>query len=279
MTIGLMTAIFNTEFRDLPLPDGKQMAKSSTCKLVLLAIADQANDLGESAYPGMARLVLKTGLSKQGLIDTLSALRYNGLLFVADEPSKLGTNDYSINLTCFPSLQPDFEGGKATLLVKPLDQGSQVTLPGVVKPLDHIHTVTIPKPSIGQRKESIAKSVAQGILNSGKSHANGIRDWPPDIQQYGDAWTRCVELGTMQMSKGQFALCIKEFRELREREITVEHFETAYHAAVFFDGMSVTHPLGCYYAAEEIRRGVRNPDGTRKDRKTKPRPKPISADA
>jgi hypothetical protein len=133
--------------------------------------------------------------------------------------------------------------------------------------------------SVDDYKKRIATATAQGIINSGKSHSKGIRQWPPDVQAYGDVWTRCIELGTMQLTKSQYSTCIKEFRELQAREITPELFETGYHGAAYFDGMSVTHPLGCWYAADEVRRGIRSPEGNRKDTKTKPRPKPVSAEA
>jgi hypothetical protein len=131
-----MSAIFETEFPDYLVDNETNRTKASTAKLVLLAIADHANDEGESAYPGLTRLEIKTGLSRQGIIDTIGALKYNGILTVADEPSKLNTNNYSINTTCFPRL------------VNPLDQSthltiaSQATLPELVKPLDLKHPLT-----------------------------------------------------------------------------------------------------------------------------------------
>jgi hypothetical protein len=150
-------------------------------------------------------------------------------------------------------------------------------------PIKKLYTKIVTKKekdtNIDDYKQRIASATAQGILNSGKSHSKGIRQWPPDVQVYGDVWTRCIELGTMQLTRSQYALCIKEFRELQAREITPELFETGYHGAAYFDGMSVTHPLGCWYAADEVRRGIRSPEGNRKDTKTKPRPNPVSAEA
>lgn len=156
MSVKLMSAIFETEFFDLPMPEpdknGKpRRAKASSLKLVLLALADHANDEGESSYPGLTKLMRKTALSRQGLVDVLSAIKYNGLAVVADEPSKLGTNNYTINLQSFPRLA-DQEGER--LLVKSLDQSShltgdsQATLPEPVKPLDRNHPLTTIQPPV-----------------------------------------------------------------------------------------------------------------------------------
>ena len=118
MSIKIMSAIFETEFPDY-LTCGECRTKASTAKIVLLAIADHANDEGESAYPGLTRLEKKTGLSRQGIVDTLKVLVFNGLLLVADEPSKLNTNNYTVVTSAYPTLHNS--DSQATLLVKPLD--------------------------------------------------------------------------------------------------------------------------------------------------------------
>lgn len=164
MSVKLMSAIFDTEFSDLPTgeytSEGKaKMAKASSCKIQMLAIADHANDEGEGAYPGLTKLEKKTGLSRQGVIDVQKALKFNGLLSVSDLPSKLGTNDYKINLQCLPILK---DASQATLLVKPLDQSShltgnsQVTLPAVVKSLDLKHPLTTKEPSLSLSPDDFA---------------------------------------------------------------------------------------------------------------------------
>lgn len=136
MSIKLMSAIFDAEFRDLEyVKDGEvRKAKASTCKLLLLAIADHANDYGESAYPGYNKLEIKTALSRQGIADTICALVNNGLLFVSDTPSRLRTNDYKINISAFPKMKDESSH---------LTGESQATGLALVKPLDLKHQVTI----------------------------------------------------------------------------------------------------------------------------------------
>ena len=157
-----MSAIFEAEFRDLEYKRGSEdrLAKASTCKLVLLAIADHANDDGE-AYPGLKRLHIKTALSKQGLIDTIEALKFNGLLSVGDKLSRLNTNHYTINIRSLPAISRDLPD-----TVQPLDQSShftadgQATLPGAVKPLDHNHHLTIIKPPAEEAPKTIKRGDA-----------------------------------------------------------------------------------------------------------------------
>ena len=147
MSVGLMSTIFETEFFDLPYKkDGEdRTAKASTCKLLLLAIADHANDYGESSYPGYKRLVRKTALSKQGIADTLDALEQNGILKISERESKLHTNNYTIILSAFPRLgiqEPKF------IESSHLTTGGQATLQTIVKPLDLNHQLTINQPSV-----------------------------------------------------------------------------------------------------------------------------------
>lgn len=133
-----MSAIFETEFRDLSDADGN-VTKASTAKLVLLAMADHANDEGEGAYPGLTLMEKKTALSRQGVINTYRALKHNGIITLQEDKSKLGTNNYTINKNAF---QRATYGSQPSLLVNPVDQGSKPTLLGVVNPVDLNHTLT-----------------------------------------------------------------------------------------------------------------------------------------
>jgi len=110
MSIEIMSLVFKAEMTDLPYKkDGKpRNAKASTVKLLLLAYADHANDEGEGAYPGYDKLETKTALSRQGIADTLEAVKQNGFM-VLEGLSKWNTNSYRI-------IKDKLKG-----LVKPLD--------------------------------------------------------------------------------------------------------------------------------------------------------------
>ena len=100
MSVNLMSAIFQAEFFDLKDENGN-VTKASTAKLVLLAMADHANDEGEGIYPSIETLCRKTALSPQTIRNTFDALRYNGIIFLNGR-SKFGTNNHAINTACFP---------------------------------------------------------------------------------------------------------------------------------------------------------------------------------
>lgn len=139
MSIKLMSAIFETEMRELSYEKNGETrnTKPSTAKLVLLAIADHANDYGESAYPGFDKLQIKTGLSRGGLADTIMALDQNGLLTIDKRGSRVGTNNYTINIKSFPPMYKESED--LPELVYPVDSGestqqTQESLPSRPEP-------------------------------------------------------------------------------------------------------------------------------------------------
>lgn len=143
MSVKLMSAIFETEFRDIQDSEGNT-TKAATAKLVLLALADHANDEGESAYPSVGRLAKKTALSSQTIRNTFDALRHNGIVTLAGT-SKYMTNNYTINTKSFPRLhgnQDDFPP------LNPLDPSNEYLDPSneslhPLNPLDPNHHLTI----------------------------------------------------------------------------------------------------------------------------------------
>ncbi len=170
-----MSAIFETEFRDLPDEEGN-ITKGSTAKLVLLALADHANDEGEGAYPGLTKMERKTALSRQTIINTYGSLKYNGVIYLVGT-SRKNTNNYTINTASFPKATAD---SQPILLVNPLDQSthltstSQATLPEVVNPLDPNHPLIIQEPSIDiiqparQEPDKIAEWLKMGQFAGAK---------------------------------------------------------------------------------------------------------------
>lgn len=177
MSIKLMSAIFETEMRDLDyIKDGEpRKAKASTVKLVLLALADHANDYGESSYPGYDHLALKTALSRQGLSDTIEALKFNGLLRVETRGSRLGTNDYTINIRSFPPMYKESES--LPEVVKPLDQpqSSHLTSPSQATGLE---------PSVNHQRTTRKKGdLLDGMIHFGKEAQEQKADKVEEVLQ------------------------------------------------------------------------------------------------
>lgn len=67
-------------------------------KLVLLALADHARDDGTGAYPSVARLQAKTGMSRRGVQTVIAKLRSKGVLIPSEELSRLQTVEYTLVL-------------------------------------------------------------------------------------------------------------------------------------------------------------------------------------
>lgn len=98
MSVKFMAAVFAHDMPDLHV-DKKgetRTVKASTAKLVLLALADHANDDGKSAYPSITTLGNKTAIrSRQTLSDTIDALAHHGYISKGNL-SELGTTNYTL---------------------------------------------------------------------------------------------------------------------------------------------------------------------------------------
>jgi DnaD/phage-associated family protein len=67
-------------------------------KLVLLALADHANDSGNSIRPGVARLISKTSLSERAVRRALADLRSVGWIVVVKNSTNREPNHYRLNV-------------------------------------------------------------------------------------------------------------------------------------------------------------------------------------
>lgn len=186
MSIRLMAAIFETDFRDLTDANGN-VTKASTAKFVAISLADHANDEGEGAYPGIDKTAKKTNLSRNCVINTLDALKHNGIISLQGL-SRFGTNNYTINPECFVKI----DGGKSRVLVHPDDfKGTPSVLEGV-HPVDPNHTLTKQETSISltardfqEAGEKVKKIIA---LESGAGAWQGRELMPSHLLKYADWW-------------------------------------------------------------------------------------------
>ena len=96
MSVTLMAKVFACKMPELKTENNKTVP-DTTAKFVLLALADNANEEGEGAYPGVKSLCKKTNFSTSTVVNALSALRNNGFTTLEGK-SKYDTNSYTINV-------------------------------------------------------------------------------------------------------------------------------------------------------------------------------------
>lgn len=156
MSIKLMTAIFETEFRDLHDAEGN-ITKASTAKLVLLAMADHANDDGEGIYPSLETLCTKTALSAQTIRNTWDALIYNGLAELVGS-SKYGTKNHKLNPLCYPKMRGEDD---TRLTLYPLYPSTGLTPP--LQPVPFTPQPVRPEPSLTTIKPPLPQSIENAI--------------------------------------------------------------------------------------------------------------------
>lgn len=107
MSVALMAATFKAKLPDTEI-DGRNVAQS-TLKVVLLALADKANDEGRSIYPAIETLANMTGLSDRSVQRAEAALQKLGILQQVGF-SEYGTKEFKI----IPSRLYQFRGGESS---------------------------------------------------------------------------------------------------------------------------------------------------------------------
>lgn len=95
MSVNLMSLVFNCNMPELKTDEG-QTVPDTTAKFVLLALADNANDEGEGAYPGVDTLCRKTNYSTSTVCNALNALRVKKFVVLVGK-SKRDTNNYTVS--------------------------------------------------------------------------------------------------------------------------------------------------------------------------------------
>ena len=140
MSIKIMNSVWSSH-----LPCSVPKNKRSTVKIVLLKLADNANDNGK-CWPSIPRIAHETELSERSVIRALDNLKESNLIQV-DTHRKNGVkhNTYYINIPLIDSLRSDFESTKpdendnpftkpSDTLSKPSDTLSKINDRVAVKP-------------------------------------------------------------------------------------------------------------------------------------------------
>lgn len=122
-----------------------QHAKQSGGALVLLlAIADNAHDDGDSAYPSIGTLAKKARMTERNVNILLKQLTLAGEISIRHGEGPRGTNVYRVNLHEEPT--PENISPPKTFHPEKSDKGGEVGFRGGVKP-------TSPKPSVNRQRE------------------------------------------------------------------------------------------------------------------------------
>jgi hypothetical protein len=91
--------VFWTPFKELAYQDKKGKTiniKETTAKIVMLAIADSADDYGENSWQSFETIATKASIDRRSVIRVVRALLKHDYLTIAGK-TKYGTNNFSIN--------------------------------------------------------------------------------------------------------------------------------------------------------------------------------------
>jgi hypothetical protein len=138
MSVKIMSAVFEAQIPDQVYVDKKgkkTTVKSSTLKLVLLALSDHASDTGESVYPSIEYLRRKTSIgSPNTCVAAIGALESLGILKHVGNRVR-GNKEYRITLSVISELHP---------------------VQSTITPSVNESSLTINEPSVAISKEEIA---------------------------------------------------------------------------------------------------------------------------
>jgi DnaD/phage-associated family protein len=100
MSVTVLSRVFWTEFQDLKYQQGQKSVTVSkpVAKLVMLAIADNADDFGENSWQSFETLSTKASIERRSVIRVVKALMASQYISINGK-SRYGTNDYKINLS------------------------------------------------------------------------------------------------------------------------------------------------------------------------------------
>lgn len=215
MSVKLMSAIFETEFRDMPDEEGN-ITKASTAKLVLLAMADHANDEGEGAYPSVETLSKKTALTAQTIRNTWGALKYNGVIYLQGT-SKYRTNNHTINTQCFPRLRGEKDGiitlnslegqmsevepsNGSLLTLNPLDPNHQLTTNKTSLPLSIENAIAVNQPVTAEMvNQETLRDVAPKMFEKALGFSKPLPWWSNRV------WTEFAQWVCERYDENRFA--------------------------------------------------------------------------
>jgi len=96
VSIKVMTMVFDAQLK-------------SNQKLVMLALADHANDMGDRVFPSIERVAHKVCLSKRQVQRIMNDLRKEGLIHMTHKASRHRPREYRIDLVKLKEIMVEYE--------------------------------------------------------------------------------------------------------------------------------------------------------------------------
>lgn len=272
MSLKLMDAILANQIGDLEYGDNRR-AKGSTAKLLLLALANHANDYGQSSFPGYSKLEINTELSRQGIADTLEALKAHSYLAVSYRTSIFTTNEYLLNIWKFPEMlkeQQELESSGFTFESQATRLTESSHLTQSVKPLDSIKLIKEIK-ELKELKKETAGAVSEDEFVPKKKTVKTKEPTvktktkeapavcPPIYKPLYDMFVTLI--GRSPTSNSEWAFWMygttknnsKGIRHFLENKISPDSMSKAF-AKLSKDGITVSSPNSLFNTAHQIQR-------------------------
>jgi hypothetical protein len=259
MSVTAISRVFWTNISDLTYKDkyGKMVnVGACTCKIVLLAIADNSNDYGENSWQSFDTLATKSSLEKRSVMRAVKALCDNKYL-VVNGISEYGTNNYAINMGVLGQQPPRRRRGASDAEslanmesdvpdASASDSGavasdSGATTSDVKSPEPYL---TIPEPSLTRALspkdyEQVNKKVDAMIENSRRASWSGREKMPEPIRELLDMY---VELTGQTPTKGKLMDWMATASEWMEIGIIKNDLQKAYERSREGNGFAVVRP-------------------------------------
>lgn len=211
-----MNAVWHSQ-----LPKSVSKNKRATVKIVLLKLADNANDNGK-CWPSMARIAHETELSERSVIRAIEDLKESNLIHVnTHRKNGVKHNTYYINTPLMESLRLEFESSKQeendNPFINPSDNLSEPS-----DNLSKIHDRVAVKPS------STTKEPSYTDISKADDHLFSISDVMDRFPMCSDAIHKLTSLGEYGYKFHTGKLSISEWEDCELAMKSVDEFNVEY---------------------------------------------------
>ena len=216
MSIKIMNAVWSSQ-----LPESVSKNKRSTVKIVLLKLADNANDNGK-CWPSIPRIAHETELSERSVIRALDSLKASNLIHVnTHRKNGVKHNTYYINTPLLDSLRSDFESIKAE------DNDNPFTNPSdnLSKPSDSLSKIN---DRVAVKPSLTTKEPSHTDISKADDHVFSIDEIMNDFPMCSDAIHELTSLGKYNYRIYTGDLTLSEWEYCESAMRSVDDFDMEY---------------------------------------------------